>query len=287
MDGDAFYIGEESYFSWIANDISLVNIDLSTDGGISWQSMATDIDAANGYYYWTVQGTPSANCLIRVSDASDPTKFGLSRNLSTLLATPVITLSSPQGGEIFNPTNQPVTISWSYDNPNSFYLFLEYSSDNGQNWNYIDFPVNAGLTGSYQWTTPMIESDQYQIRISDYYLHFVTQSSNAFSVINFPETPICMVTVDSASNRNVIVWEKPVSPLINQFIVYKETDVANVYSPIGTLNYSDFSTFTDTSFSNPAVKSYRYKLGFTDRATYFPGWGLTPDDTFIHQSGCG
>ncbi|MBK7174003.1 MAG: T9SS type A sorting domain-containing protein [Bacteroidales bacterium] len=271
-DGDAFYIGEESYFSWIANDISLVNIDLSTDGGASWQSMATDIDAANGYYYWTVQGTPSANCLIRVSDASDPTKFGLSGTF-TLLATPVITLSSPQGGEIFN-TNQPVTINWTYDNPNSFYLFLEYSSDNGQNWNYIDFPVNAGLTGSYQWTTPMIESDQYKIRISDYYLPFVTQSSNAFSVLNFPETPICMVTVDSASNRNVIVWEKPVSPLINQFVVYKETDVADVYNPIGTLNYSDFSTFTDTS-SNPAVKSYRYKLGFTDGAGHtFPAGDL-------------
>ncbi len=180
----------------------------------------------------------------------------------SLLPVPVITLNTPAGGEIFN-TNQSTTISWTYDNPNSFYLFLEYSSDNGQNWNYIDFPINAGPAGSYQWTTPTFESDQYKIRISDYYLPFVTQSSNAFTVLSYPETPICMVTVDSASNRNVIVWEKPVSSLINQFIVYKETDVADVYNPIGTLNYSDFSTFTDTS-SNPAVKAYRYKLGFSD-----------------------
>lgn len=261
--GDAFYIGEETYCSWFTPEMTLVNIDLSTDGGTTWQAVATNVDGAAGFYNWTVIGTPSANCVLRISDVNDATKFGISGTFS-LLATPVIALTSPVGGEIFN-TNEPVSISWSYNNPDAFYLYLEYSTDNGQNWNYIDLPQITGTSGTYEWVTPNFESDQYKIRVSDYYLPFVTQSSGSFSVLNYPETPICMVTVDSATNRNVVVWEKPVSPLISQFVVYKETDVADVYAPIGTLNYGDVSTFADSS-SNPAVKSYRYKLGFTDAA---------------------
>lgn len=277
--GAAFYVGEETYFSWTSINMSQANIELSADGGSTWQIIESNIDANMGYYYWTVQRTPSSNCVIRISDAADPTKFGLS-GIFSIMPSPVITLDSPVGGEIFN-TNQPVTISWTYDNPIAFYLYLEYSPDNGQTWNYIDFPVHTGTGGTYEWTTPPFESDQYKIRISDYYLPFVTQSSNAFSVLNLPETPICMVTVDSATNRNVIVWEKPVSPLINQFIVYKESDVADIYTAIGTLNYDDFSAFTDTS-SNPAVKSYRYKLGFADAVgNIFPA---SPLHQTIHLS---
>lgn len=260
-EGDEFYIKQETYISWIATGISLVNIDLSIDGGNTWQPVDQNIDADYGYYYWTVSGTPSQNCVIRVSDASDPAKFGLSGTF-TLLATPVITLTAPTGGEILN-TDVPFTITWTYDNPTSYYLFLEYSTDNGQYWNYIDFVPNTSTEGSYEWTTPAIESEQCLVRISDYYLYFVSDTSDVFSVLTYPATPICMVTVDSATNRNVIVWEKPVSPLIDQFIVYKESGVAGLYEPIGTLDYGDFSTFTDTN-SNPAMKSYRYKLGFSD-----------------------
>lgn len=267
-EGDEYYIKEETYISWMATGISLVNIDLSTNAGVSWLPVAQNIDADDGYYYWTISGTPSQNCLIRVSDASDPAQFGLSGTF-TLLATPVITLNAPAGGEILN-TNAPFNISWTYDNSMSDYLYLEYSTNNGQDWNYIDYVMHTETAGSYQWTTPVIESDQCMIRISDYYLEFVSDTSDTFSIITYPATPVCMVTVDSATNRNVIVWEKPVSPLIYRFIVYKESGVAGVYEPIGDQGYGAFSTFIDTN-SNPAIKSYRYKLGFSDSAMHiFP-----------------
>jgi len=72
-----------------------------------------------------------------------------------------------------------------------------------------------------------------------------------------------MVTVDSLTNHNVIVWEKPVSPLIDKFVVYKEGSSANVYEPIGMVDYDEDAVFADTN-SNPAINSYRYKLGFMD-----------------------
>jgi hypothetical protein len=72
-----------------------------------------------------------------------------------------------------------------------------------------------------------------------------------------------MVTVDSLTNHNIILWEKPVSDLIADFLVYKETDEANVYEVIDTLGYSEVSMVTDNE-SNPSIRPYRYKIGFRD-----------------------
>jgi len=259
---EQYYNNQEMYFSWIASqEISTLNFELSSDNGQSWQLIDQNIPANQGYYYWTVDGTPSENCVIRISNSDDPSQFGLSGTF-TIFETPVITLNSPIGGEIWN-TGETYSISWTYDNPNSTYVYLEYSVDNGSNWNYINYAIQNGSVGSYDWTTPDISSTQCLIRIMDYYLTFVNTTSNPFTIITYPETQICMVTVDSATNRNVIVWEKPASDLINRFVVYKESNEANVYEIIGTVDYAAESVITDTN-SNPNIKSYRYKLGFQD-----------------------
>jgi hypothetical protein len=84
-----------------------------------------------------------------------------------------------------------------------------------------------------------------------------------FTIFTFPETPVCMVTVDSLTNYNVIIWEKPVSDIIADFLVYKETDEANIYEVIDTVGYEEVSMVTDNG-SNPAIRPYRYKIGFID-----------------------
>jgi hypothetical protein len=130
-------------------------------------------------------------------------------------------------------------------------------------WNYLGYGYNDGTQGSFDWTTPVVESDQCMILVSDYYMYYVSDTSEMFTIITFPQAPICMVSVDSTTNQNVIVWERPVTGLIDQFIVYKESSQADVYEAIGTVNYNDITIFTDTN-SNPAVKPYRYKLGYVD-----------------------
>jgi hypothetical protein len=89
--------------------------------------------------------------------------------------------------------------------------------------------------------------------------------SGVFSVLTFPETPVCMVTVDSLTNYNIVVWEKPVTDLIADFLVFKETDQTNVYEVIDTVAYEEASLVTDYG-SNPAIRPYRYKIGFLDNA---------------------
>ena len=78
-----------------------------------------------------------------------------------------------------------------------------------------------------------------------------------------PPVDICVVSVDSLTGRNIVVWEKPATTLIDSFVVFRESVVANIYERIGTQSYGDFSTFIDAQ-SNPFAQASRYKLGLVD-----------------------
>jgi hypothetical protein len=88
---------------------------------------------------------------------------------------------------------------------------------------------------------------------------------------------ICMVTVDTATNRNMIVWDKPVTTGINSYLIFRETNIAGVYNMIGTHPYSSFSTFIDPN-SNALQQPYRYKLAINDNC------GFTSLQSAYHQT---
>ena len=74
---------------------------------------------------------------------------------------------------------------------------------------------------------------------------------------------VCIVGMDSLSNFNRVVWEKPISDGIDYFNVYKEGSAANVYDLIGSVPYDDTAVFVDVN-SNTAVQAYRYKVSIVD-----------------------
>lgn len=76
-------------------------------------------------------------------------------------ATKSIWLISPNGKEGFLPgTNQQ--INWKSNIEN---LKLEYTVDNGSNW--IEINGSTQNDGSYNWNIPSVESEAYNLRISD------------------------------------------------------------------------------------------------------------------------
>ncbi|MBK6962639.1 MAG: T9SS type A sorting domain-containing protein [Bacteroidales bacterium] len=157
----------------------------------------------------------------------------------------------------------PLTISWTVENSYSDNCDLEFSTDNGETWAFLNNATSTGNYGSYVWTTPNLNSEECVIRIRDIYAFTSMDTSAAFTIMPFPETPLCMVTADSLTNYNVIVWEKPASGLIEDFLVYRETSQANVYEVIDTVGYNEEPVVTDFG-SNPALRPYRYKVGFMD-----------------------
>ena len=78
-----------------------------------------------------------------------------------------------------------------------------------------------------------------------------------------PAVPICLVTVDTASTHNILLWEKPSDKsLIDSFIIYREI-TTGLYSRIAAFHRDSLSEYHDYS-ANPNSTSYRYKLSVLD-----------------------
>ncbi len=87
---------------------------------------------------------------------------------------------------------------------------------------------------------------------------------------NLPNPAICMVTVDSLSKNNIIMWDKNSFPPTDSFFIYREISTNN-YQPIGSVPYNALSEFIDTvrtkyfpNSGDPNAGTYRYKIGLGD-----------------------
>ncbi len=90
----------------------------------------------------------------------------------------------------------------------------------------------------------------------------ILDTSNANPCLPIPD--ICVVSVDSATQKNIVIWEKSLdTTFVDSYNVYKETTTSNEYALIGNVSNSSLSTFIDNS-STPAQKADRYKISTVD-----------------------
>ncbi len=80
-----------------------------------------------------------------------------------------------------------------------------------------------------------------------------------------PLQNICMVTFDTATSQNKIVWNKHPGLHIAHYNIFKETYQNNVFTKIGEVPYTSMSVFVDTT-SDPLIKSDKFKISVTDSA---------------------
>lgn len=74
---------------------------------------------------------------------------------------------------------------------------------------------------------------------------------------------VCLVTVDTTTNTNLVVWEKPVTNDIASFNIYRETSQAGLYQLVGNVPYANESIYNDL-VASPSVRSWRYKIASVD-----------------------
>ena len=128
-----------------------------------------------------------------------------------------------------------------------------------------------GGTGeySYLWSNGSTNKDligvnpgTYNVTVSD------GSSCDAIEVATIesdrpPVNPICLVTVDSLTNHNLIVWEKLQTTGVSAYNVYKESTQSGRYFLIATYPFDSLSIFEDI-LSNSLQRSWRYKLSVVD-----------------------
>jgi len=173
------------------------------------------------------------------------------------------------------------------------------TNDSGSTWSYLTSPdfnqpvwdlccpdnqtiIIVGSGGSiftyhvpvsYQWepSNGLVTTNTQTVLASPHettqYIASITTSNGCIArdtvVVSLvpPEVPpqLCMVTVETNSNFNKVIWEKASLPPADTVFIYKEGSVLNEYEKIEALPVEALSEFVD-SLSNALVQSNRYAI---------------------------
>ncbi len=162
--GESWLANSTHTITWTSSDFTgNVAIDLSTDGGATWTTIASSV-TNTGSYNWTLPPTTSTTCRVRVKDAADGVPSDMSdANFEIAPETETLRVISPNGGENWIVNSQQ-EIRW-YASSSIPFVRILYSSDNGTTWNQII--ASTPNDGSFIWTVPAPLTTQALIRIAD------------------------------------------------------------------------------------------------------------------------
>ncbi len=218
--------GRSYAVTWIATGVSSVNLEYSTDGGLSWQNITSGIPANLGTYNWSVPEVSAPSCYLRVSDAANAVVYDWSDNpfsICTLL------LMSPNGGEFYQ-SGWVRNISWQAEQIAN--VKLEYCVNDGATWQTIIASCSAS-TASYAWTVPAVSSNQYLVRISDAADSSISDQSDAgfticYLALTYPSATGIKVLAGRTYNIN---WS---AQLLPETIALELTTNGTTYTTIAT-----------------------------------------------------
>lgn len=129
------------------------------------------------------------------------------------------------------------------------------------------FPAFGETITAIEWSNGETTEDIYNLAPGIYTCQ-IEQSNGCTADFSWrvrarkpPRPDICVVTVDTSTTTNLIVWEKPAVNLfdIHHYRIYRETNIAGQFQLIDTVHYSNISVFNDV-VASPLTRSWRYRI---------------------------
>lgn len=118
--------------------------------------------------------------------------------------------------------------------------------------------------GSFNNQISVTQTGSYWVNATDQYgCSGQSDTININVVQPYANSEICMAGVDSATQKNVIVWEKTPNVGISSYNVYRESSVTGVWSLIENKHVDSLSVVFDMT-SNPAAHADRYAITAID-----------------------
>ena len=206
----------------------------------------------NGGTTWSQQNSPNTNNLYSVYCLNSDTIYAAGENgtiIKTVTAGQYLTLDI--ANDTIHCNNSSTLLA------NSSYTgigTLTYTwTTNG--------PAPASIIGNTLVTGILSQDYEYYCTVSDGTLSATDTAMVYISAL--PSDSICLVTVDDSLGHNVVIFERRIQGAIDYYKIYAESSVANIYDSIGFLPADSVGIFEDTN-SNPAIKSYSYKIATVD-----------------------
>lgn len=107
------------------------------------------------------------------------------------------------------------------------------------------------------------------VSAGDYTL-VVTDENNCTATLDvtIPSIPlkqpeIALVTVSEQTGKNLVVWLKENTDLIDFYTIYRESERKDVFEEIAQVKYSELSVYEDEE-ADPNIQPWRYKISATD-----------------------
>ncbi len=209
--GEVLY-GCRSYdITWFAGGTSnYYKIEYSTNNGTTWNSIVNNYystSITNTYSWSVIPNLNSSNCLIRVSDANNSSKFDLSDAYFTITNTNDIILFTPNGGEQWQSTVGANANAGSYNMSNvavttSSGYFYDAGGSSG-NYSYNEYYVKT--------FTPEIPGNMLKFEFTS----FSTYNSNdVLYIYNGPSTSSSLIgTYYSSYSPGTIIASNPTGQL--------------------------------------------------------------------------
>jgi hypothetical protein len=220
-----------------------VKLAYSADNGASWSDITLSTPDT-GSYQWTVPDTSTTTTLISISDTGGNSAMDTSDVVFTITPTPVVTVTSPNGGESWEGGSIQ-NITWNSVGTSGT-VKIEYSADNGLTWSNIVASTNAG-EGKEIWTVPDTSTTQAKVRISDFDGNGPVDTSDAVFTI----TPTPFITVTSPNGGES--WEGRSIQNIAWNSVSTSGNVKIVYSADNGVNWNDITVSTPDTGSYPWI----------------------------------
>lgn len=181
--GETWYTGYSQTILWTSGGFAgNVNIDLSRNGGSSYESLYSNTPN-DGTQDWTVAGTVTTQARIRIRSASN-SAIRDSSDANFTIATPSITVISPNGGDIWY-INGYENIQWSSAGITGNVKIELNRAYSGGAWEelFADTPDD----GTEFWSVTGPSTGQARIRVSSVLQPGISDVSNAdFSIAGQP-----------------------------------------------------------------------------------------------------
>ena len=129
--------------------------------------------------------------------------------------------------------------------------------------------MNPELNYEYEWNVGLKQaaiftdtSGIYFVNVSNGFCISTSDTVFITAVEPYREAKICLVTVDSALSKNMIIWERTLDNSIASYNIYKL--YGNKYVPIGNVDYHDELSLYVDYLSTPEALAARYAISVID-----------------------